>query len=116
MLHPEDSWPMAYAPYPPVGEPMRRAAKVDANQSDIVDVLRAAGATVQPIHMIGKGCPDLLVGFRGRNYLLEVKDMDQPPSKRRLTDDEAEWHFKWNGQVTVVEDPIEALRVIGIEV
>ena len=52
---------------------MRRAAKIDANQTEIVKALRQVGASVQSLASTGKGCPDLLVGFRGVNWLLEVK-------------------------------------------
>ena len=51
----------------------RTAAKVDANQADIVAALRRIGATVQCLHQVGHGCPDLLVGWHGENILLEVK-------------------------------------------
>ena len=52
---------------------MRRDAKVDQNQQEIITALRQIGASVYPLHFAGKGCPDLLVGFRGRNYLIFVK-------------------------------------------
>jgi hypothetical protein len=86
--------------------------KIDANQSSIVRQLRQAGATVQSLADLGKGCPDLLVGYRGRNWLMEVKDWKQPPSKRRLTPAEKLWHQTWQGQVAVVETFNEALAVI----
>ena len=92
---------------------MKTAARVDANQPAIVAALRNVGATVQPLHMVGKGCPDLLVGYRGVNYLLEVKDGSQPPSRRRLTADELNWHGYWGGQVAIVENEDEALLAIG---
>ncbi len=92
---------------------MRRAARVDANQSEIVDALRKVGATVQPLHTVGKGCPDLLVGYRGENHVLELKDGSKPPSARKLTDDELEWHDSWRGRVFVVNDVREALIAIG---
>lgn len=94
---------------------MRRAAKVDRNQSEIVAALRNIGATVQPIHTIGKGCPDLLVGFGDRNYLLEVKDGRKAPSKQRLTPDEELWVQGWRGQVAIVRSVSEALAEIGVE-
>ena len=81
---------------------MRRAARVDANQKEIVEHLRKMGATVQPLHTVGRGCPDLLVGYGGTNYLLEVKDGDKPPSQRKLTPDEQSWHDEWVGHVSVV--------------
>ncbi len=81
---------------------MRRAAKIDRNQPEIVAALRKAGAMVQPLHSIGQGFPDLLVFFRGVLTLLEVKDGDLPPSGRALTPDQVEFHRVW--PVTVVNN------------
>ncbi len=92
---------------------MRRAARIDANQPDIVKVLRAVGASVAHIHMVGQGLPDIIVGFRGVNYLMEIKDENKPPSKRRLTPDEKDWHDNWRGSVVVVNNEDEALKAIG---
>lgn len=93
---------------------MRRAAKVDRNQAEIVAAFRKAGASVQPLHGVGQGCPDLAVGFRGVNYMVEVKDGEKPPSARKLTPDQVEWHDAWRGQVCVVNDIAEALALLGI--
>jgi hypothetical protein len=68
---------------------------------------------VQPLHTVGRGVPDLLVGFRGQNFLLELKDGSKRPSERKLTDDQQEWHQQWRGQVAVVESVDEALRLIA---
>jgi hypothetical protein len=92
---------------------MRRVAKTDANQKEIVKFLRMAGAVVQPLHAVGSGCPDLLVGFRGANHLLEVKDGKKPPSAQELTADQKEWHSAWRGQVAIVNSVDDALRAIG---
>lgn len=81
---------------------MRRAAKVDANHAAIVSLLRRMGATVQSLAAVGKGCPDILVGLRGQNYLIEIKDGAKPPSKRRLTPEQETWHASWRGQVMVM--------------
>lgn len=92
---------------------MRRAAKVDRNQAEIVKALRRFGCTVQPLHTIGKGCPDLLVGRCGRNILLEVKDSEKPPSARALTPDQTEWLDAWRGEpVAVVETVDDALHAV----
>lgn len=92
---------------------MRRAAKVDRNQSEIVHALRTAGATVQPLHTVGAGCPDLLVGFRGANFLIEVKDWKAAPSDRKLNPTQVSWHDGWKGSVAKVETAEAALAVIG---
>jgi hypothetical protein len=95
---------------------MRRAAKADRNQPEIVNMLRLVGCTVQHLHTIGKGCPDILVGYQGKNYVLELKDGELPPSGRKLTDDEKKWHEDWRGEVHVVSNVREALDAIGISV
>jgi hypothetical protein len=90
---------------------MRRAARVDANHSAIVGALRACGARVLSLAAVGNGCPDLLVLHRGRYQVLEVKDGKRPPSERRLTPAQEEFHRDWI--VTTVlspEDAIAALR------
>lgn len=87
--------------------------KVDSNQPEIVRGLRAVGATVQHLHEVGQGCPDILVGFRGVNYLIEIKDGDKVPSKRKLTDRELVWHSWWLGRVAIIETIEEALIYIG---
>lgn len=93
---------------------MRYAAATDANQAEIVKVLRAVGCSVQILATVGKGCPDLLVGFRGRNLCLEVKDGSLPPSHRELTPHQRAWHASWAGQVAIVTSVDEALAAIGL--
>lgn len=87
---------------------MRRAAKVDANQDAIVSALRAAGASVQSLAPIGRGCPDVLVAFRNAMFLLELKH-----GKGQTNDLQKRWHISWNAPVHVVYGPEEALRAIG---
>lgn len=82
------------------------AKKVDINQKEIVAALRKIGATVQTLHEVGKGCPDLLVGFKGVNLLMEIKN---PEYSGKLTEREAEWHDAWKGEVWIVETVDEAL-------
>lgn len=94
---------------------MRRAARVDQNQEQIVEALRAVGATVQTLAAVGKGVPDLLVGYKGQTLLLEVKDGRKPPSERKLTEDQLVWHRNWNGGPLAVVDGVDsALRMLGV--
>jgi Holliday junction resolvase len=88
---------------------VRRAARRDTNEPEIIEALRAVGATVQSLDE--RGVPDLVVGFRGVSYLIEVKT-----AKGKLTRDQVAWHAGWKGQVAVVRTVEEALAVIGAEV
>ena len=89
---------------------MRRAGKIDANQPLIVKALRDAGATVRIVSDVGHGFVDIVVGHRGLNFLMEIKDPARKPSERRLTEDERAFHLGWNGQVCVVETVEDALN------
>ena len=89
-----------------------RAARVDANQSEVTKALRKMGCSVQLLHSVGRGCPDMLVGYKGNNYLLEVKDGEKFESARKLTAEQTIWHFDWKGQVAVVTSPEEAIETI----
>jgi hypothetical protein len=86
---------------------MRRAARVDANQEQIVSVLRAAGAVVWII-----GLPvDLLVGYKNHTFLVEVKT----DSKKRLTKLQADFFENWcGGTLARIDCPEAALRMIGV--
>ena len=91
--------------------PIRNAAalgKPDANQAEIVRALEAAGAVVIDLHAVGGGCPDLMVGFRGRNYCLEVKT-----ATGKLRPDQQEFFDTWAGQAAVVRTVEAALEFIG---
>jgi hypothetical protein len=86
---------------------MREIARVDGNQAEIVSALRVVGAHVHSLHQVGGGCPDLLVCFDGKLYLMEVK-----ASKGRLTDEQKE--FMQHFPVSVVRTITDALRAIGV--
>jgi hypothetical protein len=89
------------------------AKRTDDNQALIVQALRRAGASVEHLHTLGRGCPDLLIGFRGENYLLEVKNGLASPSHRLLTSREKAWHQTWRGSVKTVATIHEALVAVG---
>lgn len=91
----------------------RRASKVDANQAEIVAHLRKHGASVECLHAVGQGVPDLLVGYDNMTFLIEVKDGNKPPSAQKLTPAQVKWHDEWKGHARVVNSKQEALKVIG---
>lgn len=87
---------------------MRRAARVDNASADIEKALKQIGASVEPkLSRIGQGVPDLLVGWRGHNVLLEVKT-----GAGKLTTDETQWSAKWAGQYAIVRTPDEAVDAV----
>lgn len=91
---------------------MKYAAKIDKNQPDIVKALRKIGAQVVCTSTVGQGFPDLVVNFRGRTMLLEVKDGAKPPSDRQLTPAQKIFHAEWSGELHVVESIEQAIGVL----
>lgn len=96
---------------------MRRAAKTDRNHEEIRSALRQVGCGVLDLAAVGNGCPDLLVHLPVWPFtmiLLEIKDSAKPPSARRLTKAQQEFHGRWRGPVRVVTTVDEALAAVGI--
>lgn len=91
---------------------MRRAAKVDDNQAELVDLFRTAGMSVAVTSAAHDGFPDLVLGYGGITVLVEVKDGAKPPSKRHLTDKQQEFHGAFKGAITVIEDAEQALCLV----
>lgn len=86
----------------------RRAAKIDANQPEIVAGLRAIGASVQSLAEVGDGCVDLLVGWRNANILLELKVPGE-----KLNPLQKKWHAGWQGRAHVVWTLQQAIEVLA---
>jgi hypothetical protein len=78
--------------------------QLDANHRTIRAGLEAVGATVDV-----KAPLDLLVGFRGVNYLIEVKT-----AKGKLRPSQDAFLARWKGHAAVVRTLPEALAVIGV--
>jgi len=88
-----------------VGGGVRRAAKIDANQPAIVAALERVGAKC---YFLGKPL-DLLVGYRGKNLILEVKN---PDGKDEITREQAEFMATWPGEYHIVRSVKEALTAV----
>ena len=83
------------------------AKRVDANQAQIVQQLRDFGASVLDLHTVGKGCVDILVGYRGRSYPMEIKT-----AHGKLTDAEEKFYDEWRGNYYVIHDIEEAIQIL----
>ena len=88
---------------------MRRRAKTDGNQAEIVGLLRANGFSVYPAHAMGNGFPDLVAGWGKQTFLIEVKDGKTPPSQQALTEAQVAFLEEWRGHAEVLNSA-EAVR------
>ena len=83
----------------------RQAAKVDANQPEIVKQLRKIpGVTVETQH------DDILVGYKGITYWFEIKVNEKSaikPSQKYLNEN-------WTGHYQIVWDIKQIMEAIGL--
>jgi hypothetical protein len=86
---------------------LRVAAKRDANEGEIVAALEAIGALVMKINQ--RDLPDLLVAFRGKLHMIEVK---MPGEK--LRPGQKSIHGALMGYpVYVAQSPLEAIQQVS---
>ena len=84
--------------------------KIDSNHTEIVDQLFLCGCSVQSMATIGNGCPDILVGYKGNNYVFEIKT-----AKGRLNKRQERWFNQWIGQKDIIRNIYEAINIIGVD-
>ena len=84
--------------------------KVDNNQLDIVKAFRSMGATVLNLSAVGKGCPDLLIGYKGISVLVEVKS-----KTGKFTEPQLKFMEQWQGGAVNRIDSVDgAIRLIKL--
>lgn len=84
---------------------MRRAAKVDENQAEIIEALRSVFVAVEVI-----GQPlDLLICHRSETSMMEIKN---PDGRDALTKAQVDFIARWPGKIHVVRSRDEALEAV----
>lgn len=93
---------------------MRRAAKRDNSEPEIVTALTQCGFSV---YRLDRPC-DLLVGFRGRTFLVECKTGTKGYAKT-LNDNQQQFNDTWRGsklvKLTSAQDAIDWAVQTSIE-
>lgn len=82
--------------------------KVDSNQAQIIADLKKIGVSVLNLSRVGGGCPDILVGWQGKNILIEIKT-----AKGNLNDLQIEFFEQWKGQKFVCKSINEIIEIIN---
>ena len=82
--------------------------KTDANQKQIISDLKKIGVSVLNLSKVGNGCPDLLIGWQGKNILIEIKT-----AKGNLNDSQIEFFKEWKGSKFVCKSINEIIEIIN---
>lgn len=86
---------------------MRHRPRLDSTHHEVVDALRKVGALVKSLASLGDDTPDLLVSWRGRLMLMEVKSPGGKLRPGQLAFQQAGW------PVSVVESAVEAVAALS---
>lgn len=86
--------------------------RIDANQNEIVNAGRKLGATVFITSSLGKGFPDIVLGYKGINYLIEIKDGKKVKSQQKLTIYESKFKKLWKGSVCIITSTNDLLELL----
>ena len=85
------------------------APKRDNNHRAIVQALRKIGCSVADTASMGKGFPDLVVGYRGKTFLVEVKNETTGYGKRGLNPLQKQFREKWLGSKIIIACDVEQI-------
>jgi hypothetical protein len=86
---------------------MRYDSRIDGTQVEIVECARKFGASVLPLFRLGQGAPDILVGYRSQNIMVEIKT-----ENGKLNERQEKFRDEWKGQYAVVHNTHEMLSLL----
>lgn len=89
--------------------------KTDLNHKEIIDKLRQIpNLSVFSTHTIGKGFPDIVIGYKDKNYLVEIKSKKNTIKENTLTPAEMKFFLDWKGQYFIAYSFEQVLNMLNI--
>jgi len=89
--------------------------RVDENQKTLIHTFIALGASVLNLSTVGRGCPDLLIGYKGKTVLVEIKSSE----KSKYTDPQVKFMQEWRGgaisRINSVDAAIRLIKMLDID-
>ena len=89
--------------------------RVDENQKTLVHTFIAMGASVLNLSTVGRGCPDLLIGYKGKSVLVEIKNGE----KATFTEPQVKFMQEWRGgavsRIDSVDAAIRLIKMLDME-
>lgn len=82
--------------------------KKDENHDEVIKALLQLGCSVFDLYKVGDGMTDLLVGYRGLNFLVEVKRDE----KASFTPMQIRFNATWRGSVIRANSPLDAVEKV----
>lgn len=90
-----------------------RGGNKDRNHNALVKVFEDLGCSVIETYTMGGGFPDLVLGFVGLTFLVEIKNPETSYGRRGLTESQRKMADSWRGgPVTVISTETEAIEFV----
>jgi hypothetical protein len=90
---------------------MAYAKRVDENHNLIKHTFIALGASVLDLSRVGQGCPDMLIGYKGKCAMVEIKSSN----KAQFTEPQLKFIKNWRGSSISRIDSVDgAIRLIKL--
>tara|TARA_R110000803_G_scaffold4054_8_gene13905 strand:- start:1896 stop:2195 length:300 start_codon:yes stop_codon:yes gene_type:complete len=96
----------------------RRAKRRDANEPAIIDALKS----ISGLTIITTDAVDLIIGYKGRNYLIELKAESSISKKTgevlesKIRPSQKTLRKEWSGQYLITASLDEILKQIGVTI
>jgi hypothetical protein len=89
----------------------RAFSRRDTKHGKILRTLERLGISTMDTSPLGENCPDAVLGFQGRNYLLEIKTLTgkRNPKMKKCTKGQNEFHLLWRGSPVIVAATVEEI-------
>ena len=89
--------------------------RVDENQKSLIHTFICLGASVLNLSTVGRGCPDLLIGYKGKTVLVEIKSS----AKATFTEPQIKFMQGWRGgavsRIDSVDAAIRLIKMLDME-
>src|SRR3990167_2302049 len=83
----------------------QKMKNIASNKAEIVQILKKVpGLSVLDLSELEEGCPDLLIGYKGFNHLIEIKNSDSKESGTLQTERRKIFFDGWLGQIIIASD------------
>jgi Holliday junction resolvase len=94
---------------------MYRPRRVDENQKTIIHTFIALGASVIDLSAVGRGCPDISIGYNKQTVFVEIKSSE----KAKYTEAQVKFMQNWKGgpvcRIDSVDAAIRLIKMLDIQ-
>lgn len=90
----------------------KHKVRKDNNHGEIIEFCKSVGCLVADLSPLGNGCPDVLLSFRGKIFLVEIKNPRTSYGRRGLNKNQKKFAECW--PVNVVRTTADVVDLLGI--